>query len=102
LELQPYENILRAVGSAEAFRSAVVLANATGEVIETNLAANLYVSAGDVLVRLDARTEVLNLEIAQAELDQARQTVERYERLAGSGSTTVTDVALSDARVAQR
>lgn len=102
LEVHPYENILRAVGSAVALRSADVIANAEGEVIEINLTANQRVSTGDVLVQLDARTEVFNLEIAQATLDQAREMVQRYERLAGSGSSTVTDVALSDARVTQR
>lgn len=102
LELQPYENILRAIGSADALRSAEVIANATGEVIEINLAANHHVSAGDVLVQLDARTEVLNLEIAQAVLDQAREKFQRYEQLTGSGNSTVTGVALSDARIDQR
>jgi RND family efflux transporter MFP subunit len=102
LETRPYVNIMRAVGSAEALRSAEVIANAEGEVIEVNLNSNQHVSVDDVLVQLDARTEVFNLEIAQAALDQARETVLRYERLARSSSSTITDVALSDARVAER
>jgi RND family efflux transporter MFP subunit len=60
------------------------------------------VSAGDVLLRLDARTQALNVEIAQANLDQARDTVTRYERIRAGGNSTVTDVTLSEARVQLR
>lgn len=102
LELQPYADILRAIGRADALRSANVIAKVAGEVIETNLTANDQVEAGDVLMQLDPRSEAFNLEIAQAELDQATETVERYARLQGSGNSTVTDVTLSDAKVAQR
>ncbi len=102
LEMQPYVDILRAIGSANALRSADVVANASGEVSEINLAANRQVSAGDVLVQLDARTEVFNLEIAQTELDQTRDITQRYERLQATGNSTVTDVTLTEARVAQR
>lgn len=102
LDMQPYEDILRAVGSAIALHRSTVIANATGEVVEISLTANQEVAAGDVLVRLDARTQLLDLEIAQAELKQATDTVLRYERLQASGNTTITDVTLSDARVVER
>lgn len=102
LDMQPYEDILRAVGSATALHRSNVIANAAGEVVGISLTANRDVAAGDVLVRLDARTQLLDLEIAQAELTQATDTVLRYERLRASGNTTIADVTLSDARVAQR
>lgn len=102
LEQQPYADILRAVGSAKALRSADVTSKVAGEVTETLLSANREVSRNDVLVQLDARTEALNVEIAQAELDQARDTVQRYEQLQTSGNLTITDVTLTETRVAQR
>ncbi|MEQ6203443.1 efflux RND transporter periplasmic adaptor subunit [Sulfitobacter sp. HNIBRBA2951] len=102
LELAPYEDVLRAVGSASALRSAEAVAVVSGEVTATNLSANRAVAEGEILVQLDAQTETLNLEIAQAELDQARDTVQRYERLGASGNSTVTDVAVSEARVTAR
>lgn len=86
LELRPYEDILRAIGSASALRSANVISNAAGEVVQTNLTPNQQVAVGDVLVQLDARTQAFNLEIAQTEFDQAKGTVERYERLKDSGN----------------
>lgn len=102
LEMQPYEDILRAIGSADALRRASVIPKVSGEVVETNLTANLDVSAGDVLVQLDAKTEMYNLEIAEAELEQARDKVLRYERLRESGNPAITDVEYAEAKVAQR
>lgn len=102
LELQPYESVLNAIGTASALRSVEVVSDAAGEVVEADLVANRDVVAGEVLLRLDARTQTLNLEIAQAELDQANETMSRYERLQAGGNSTITDVALSEARVNQR
>jgi RND family efflux transporter MFP subunit len=102
LAFQPYETVLNTIGTATAQRSAEVISDAAGEVIEVNLIANTNVEVGDVLLRLDDRTETLNLEIVQAQLDQANETVARYERLSTNGNSTVTDVTLSEARIAQR
>lgn len=102
LEMRPYVSVLSAIGSAQAHRSVSVSSTAAGEVIETNLSANRQVEAGDVLVRIDSRTENLDLQIAEAELAQAKATVSRYESLQATGNSTVTNVALSDARLAQQ
>lgn len=102
LELQPYESILNAIGTASALRSVDVISDTTGTVIEANLTANSEIEAGAVMLRFDARAEALNLEIAQAELEQANDTVTRYERLQANGNSTVADVTLSEARVSQR
>lgn len=102
LEMKPYVSVLSAIGTAQALRSVTVVSTAAGEVTEANLAANRLVEAGDVLVRIDSRSENLNLQIAQAELAQASDTVSRYEGLQATGNSTVTNVALSDARLAQQ
>lgn len=102
LELQPYENTLRAIGSADALRSASIVSTVSGEVTKTNLTANQQVSAGDILVELDAQTEMYNLEIAKAELEQARDKVSRYERLRTSENAAITGVEFAEAQVAER
>lgn len=102
LDTQPFEDVFRAVGSSEALRSATVTADVSGRIVEVNLTPNAEVEQGDVLVQLDARVAQLTLETAQSELEQATATVERYERLQESGNLTVSDVTLSDARLAQR
>lgn len=98
-EVIPYSDVLRAVGGAISRNRAEVRAGASGEVIEVNLGNNQMVEAGDVLLVLDNRTQILNLDIARAELDQANQTMARYDLLAGNGSSTITEVAKIEAQV---
>lgn len=102
LEDRAYTLVLRTVGSAVSLRRSEVVATEAGEVVETALQANKAVQKGDVLLRLDDRTEQLALEIAQANRDQAQATVSRYQGLHQNGSAVVTDVALSEAEVALR
>ncbi len=102
LDMQPFEDTFRAIGSSEAVQSAIVTADVSGRIVETNLTPNAQVTQGDVLVQLDARAATLSLEAAQSELEQATATVERYKSLQQSGSLTVTNVTLSDAQLAQR
>ncbi|MGR3475751.1 MAG: efflux RND transporter periplasmic adaptor subunit, partial [Sulfitobacter sp.] len=102
LEARAYTLVLRTVGSAVSLRQTEVTATDAGEVVETALAANTMVEKGDVLLKLDDRTERLALEIAEANRDQAQDTVTRYEGLRSNGSSVVTDVSLSEARVALR
>lgn len=100
LQLEPYVDILRAIGSTVAQNSVDVVTSVSGTVTSVPMKPNSVVAAGDILVELDNRTETLNLEIAQAELDQAVQTVERYESLLTNSDVTAVDVA--DAKVAVR
>lgn len=102
LEARAYTLILRTVGSAVSLQQTEVTATDAGEVIETALDANTMVQKDDFLLKLDDRTERLALEIAEANRDQAQETVTRYEGLRSNGSSVVTDVALSEARVALR
>ena len=102
LETQPYTLVLRTVGSAVSLRHAEVIATESGEVVETALGANKQVEKGDMLVRLDERSQQLSLEIAKANRDQAQATVTRYLGLSKNGNAVVTDVALSEAEVALR
>lgn len=102
LEARAYTLVLRTVGSAVSLHRTEVTASDAGAVFETALHANGMVEKGDVLLRLDDRTEMLALEIAEANRDQAQATVTRYEGLRSNGSSVVTEVALSEARVALR
>lgn len=100
LQQKPYVDILRAIGSTVAQSSVNVVTSVSGTVTDVSIVPNSEVAAGDILLQLDNRTETLNLEIAQAELDQAVQTVRRYESLLANADVTAVDVA--DAKVAVR
>ncbi|WP_263764008.1 efflux RND transporter periplasmic adaptor subunit [Lentibacter sp. XHP0401] len=102
LEERTYNLVLRSVGSAVSLRRAEVVTTEAGEVVEAALRANALVNRGEVIVRLDDRTQRLSLEIAQAERDQAQATVTRFEGLQKNGSSVVTNVALAEAQVALR
>ncbi len=102
LDIQPFEDTFRAVGSSEAIQRATVTADVSGRIVEASLTPNAQVTQGDVLVQLDARTATLSLETAQSELEQATATVERYESLQQSGNLTVTNVTLAEAQLAER
>lgn len=100
LQQEPYIDILRAIGSTVAQSSVDLVTSVSGTVTAVSIVPNSEVAAGDILLELDSRTENLNLEIAQAELDQAMQTVERYESLLAEADVTAVDVA--DAKIAAR
>ncbi len=102
LDLRPFEDTFRAIGSSEAFQSATITSDVSGRIVEVSLTPNTQVTQGDVLVQLDARAATLSLETAQSELELAADAVTRYERLQQSGNLTVTDVTLSEARLTQR
>lgn len=101
VEQASFNDVLRAIGTGEAINSVDVTSDVAGQVEEINLTANAPVKAGDVLVKLESRTETINLEIAEASLVQARDQVSRYERLVGMGnSSVVSAVTVADARTA--
>lgn len=102
LEELSYTDVFNAVGSARALRSVNVVSNISGEVVEANLSANQFVETGDILVRFDDRTEAFNLQIAQAELEQASDTFARYEALEATGNSTITLASLLEARAAKQ
>lgn len=101
LDMQPYEDVFRAIGGSEAINSASVTSDVSGRIVESNLTPNELVSQGDVLVQLDARAATLSLETAQIELKLASDTLARYERLQQTGNSTVSGVTISEARLAQ-
>jgi RND family efflux transporter MFP subunit len=102
LEEQSYTLVLRTIGTATALHSVDVVASESGAVAQVQMAPNASVEVGDILVKLDDRSQQLALEIAEAESDQAQTTVNRYETLKASGNLTVTNVSLTEAEIALR
>lgn len=99
--------VLEFEGRIEAAERALVYSRAEGRVAEVLVAPGQYVSAGDILVRLEADLAQLEVAKARAELDfkaalleQARAQFERAERLEQSGSGS--EVGLFDAQIAHR
>lgn len=89
---------LVALGTAEARRSIMLYPQAAGVVAETALRPGAAVSAGAVLLRLDAAEQEVEVERARLALDEAAAALDRAERL--GRSRNIADVALAEARAA--
>ena len=107
VELRPQRTRIKAVGTAQAYRSVTLHPAAAGEVAAVHFAPDQEVRKGSALLELDSRRETLAVDLARVRVDNARQTLSRYERSAGSGAyaeSTVSDArsALEEAEIALR
>ena len=105
--LRPQRSRIRAVGTAQAYRSVTLHPASAGEVAAVHFAPDQEVRKGSVLLELDSRREKLAVDLARVRVGNARQLLSRYERSAGSGAyaeSTVADArgALEEAEIALR
>jgi RND family efflux transporter MFP subunit len=73
--------VLNASGYVTARRQATVSAKVTGKVIEVNIEEGMKVKEGQVLARLDDSNIKTSLDVAQAQLDSTRLTLEETRAL---------------------
>ncbi|HAV62329.1 MAG TPA: efflux transporter periplasmic adaptor subunit [Verrucomicrobiales bacterium] len=100
------EDRLSAVGTVLANEEVVLKPKAAGRVAEIKFDEGRLVHAGDVLISLDDATEQAQLQQARAELELARQNLERASKLSGTRAISVQEldrlgnqVALKEAQV---
>jgi RND family efflux transporter MFP subunit len=86
------EDIVEAVGTARAVRSAQIFPEVSGRVAAVRFSPGAFVPQGAVLVELDARAERLALKLAEVRVEEARQLLARYRRIEDTG-------ALSDSQI---
>jgi HlyD family secretion protein len=103
--------VLNATGYVTARRQATVSSKVTGKVVEVLIEEGMPVKQGQVLARLDGRTQGAALALAEAQHVQARRALEenevrlrqttinrqRQHRLLAGGATTQNDVDAADA-----
>ena len=107
VELRAQRTRIKAVGTAQAYRSVTLYPATAGEVSAVHFAPDQKVGKGSVLLELDSRREKLAVDLGRVRAGNARQTLSRYERSAGSGAyaeSTVSDArsALEEAEIALR
>ncbi|MEQ8968352.1 MAG: efflux RND transporter periplasmic adaptor subunit [Azospirillaceae bacterium] len=95
--------VVEAVGTGRALRSVTVTPAAAGRVVEVTFEAGDRVAAGAVLVRLDDEDEAAAVELAEVEVEQARQVLRRYEQARPTGAVSALEVdsARTDLRLAE-
>lgn len=89
-----------AIGDGRALRSVSVRADRTGSVRAVDVTSGQYVEAGEVMVRLEDRAEVIALERARLMLADARDELQRLTQLGSSGA--VTEVRIREAELAMQ
>lgn len=77
-EIKELKETVQAVGTARALHSVMLYPETPGIVTAVNFEADAAVSAGQLLLELDARDERLALELAKVELADAERVVRRY------------------------
>jgi HlyD family secretion protein len=105
--------VLNASGYVTARREATVSSKVTGKVAEVLVEEGMRFKQGQVLARLDTLTQDASLHLAEAQLDEAKRTLDenevrlkqaeitksRQHRLLGAGASTQADVDSADADV---
>jgi biotin carboxyl carrier protein len=84
--------VVDAVGTGVALKAVTLHPEVAGEVVEILFGAGDYVEQDTPLLELDARDEQLAVDLAQVRLDEARQTLARYEHAAPSGAVSAAEV----------
>ncbi len=91
---------VQAVGTAEALRSVSLFAPTAGLVREVLFETGDRVEAEQPLLRLDAREQEIAVDKAEIALQQARDQLERFERLSQNQAVSAVQVEEARARVA--
>ena len=100
VDLSPYALEYQAVGTIESTARVAVVAEASGRVEELLVAPGDRVAADAPLLRLEQRTQALDLASAKASLTEAQNALERVQRLSSTGSVAVTSVQVQEAQTA--
>jgi RND family efflux transporter MFP subunit len=87
-----------AIGDGRAIRSVAVMPLSTGRLTDVLVFPGDRVSAGEVIARLDAQSEAIELARTELSLADAESNLERFERLRGTGAAT--EVQLREAQLA--
>ncbi len=98
VEEQSWEQSLAAVGSVSPVEGADLRAEASGNVVEIAFDSGELVTQGQLLVKLDTRTEEAQLKAAEAAKELARLDLERSESLRASRTISTSEYDSARAR----
>ncbi len=90
---------VQAVGTARALKSVTLYPETAGIVTAVNFNADDAVTAGNVLLELDARDERLAVELAQVQLADAERVVRRYTTV-NKQNANIAESQIDEARAA--
>lgn len=90
--------VVRAIGTGLALRSVSLYPSVSGEVEKVGFTAEQKVKKGQVLLRIDSDDQRLAVKLAQVTVNEAARQVERFKKLAPSGTVAQArlDTAISE------
>jgi RND family efflux transporter MFP subunit len=100
VEPQVMRDVITAIGSARGVQAVALAPGVSGRLLALKVEPGDMVQAGDLIAELDAEAAELAVQRAELVLADARTTLERIDRLAGSG--TATNLQMQDAELALR
>lgn len=98
VKVEPYTDLFSALGDVQADARVRVLSEVNGRVTAVHMVPNVRTEAGALLVSVNDELEKIATRTAQIQLQQAQETLSRYEKLASTG--TLSNTSLTDAQVA--
>lgn len=100
VDITSYTDEFRAIGTAMAAEKVLVLSDVAGRIEQIHASGNVDIIEGAALITLERNVQRINLQIAQSRLQQARDTLDRYEALQSGGGASVSRVAVREASTA--
>ncbi len=94
------EQVIEAIGTARAVRSAELYSEVSGRVTAVRFNPGAYVREGKVLVELDARAERLALRLAEVRVEEAAQLLARYRRIEDTGALSESQIEAGETALA--
>lgn len=94
------EQVVEAIGTARAARSAELYAESAGRVTAVRFKPGTYVRKGQVLVQLDDRRETLALKLADIRVKEAEQLLARYRRIEDTGAVSESQIEAGETALA--
>lgn len=101
VETDSWQPSLSAIGSVTAIQGVVVSAEVPGVISSLAIESGAMITAGTVLVELDASTEMADLKSAEAGLELARQNLQRARDLRASQTLPQSELDSAEARAKQ-
>ena len=98
-EYEDLKDSLRAVGTARSLLSVTLYPESSGIVRQVNFQPDELVKEGAVLLELDSRDEVLAVELANVQLQDAERSLKRYTAL-NAANKNIPESTVDEARLA--
>lgn len=100
VELSSFNDEFRAIGTARAVENVIVLADVAGRIEDISASHTSLIKEGEPLIVLEQNVQRINAQIAQSKLQQARDTMDRYEALQSGSGAAISRVAVREASTA--